>query len=51
MLWDIATGREIREFKGHPHGVTSVAISTDGKFALAGGETDLNRRELDGLQS
>jgi WD40 repeat protein len=35
-LWDLATGREIREFKGHSEEVTSVAISPDGKTALSG---------------
>ena len=37
-LWDTDTGNEIRTFKGHTHGVTSVLLSPDGKqLATAGG--------------
>ena len=35
-LWEVATGREIRAFKGHESTVESVAFSPDGKFALSG---------------
>jgi serine/threonine protein kinase/Flp pilus assembly protein TadD len=35
-LWDLATGKEIRSFKGHTNWVTTVAISPDGKRALSG---------------
>jgi WD40 repeat protein len=35
-LWDAATGKEIRAFKGHEHWVTSVAFSPDGGRALTG---------------
>jgi WD40 repeat protein len=37
MLWDLASGREIREFVGHAGSVSSVAIMPDGKTALSGG--------------
>lgn len=36
-LWDVATGRKLRNFVGHAGDVNSVAISPDGKFALSGG--------------
>jgi len=32
-LWDVATGREIRCFKGHAAGIIGVAVSPDGKVA------------------
>jgi WD40 repeat protein len=35
-LYDMATGKEIRSFKGHTDWVTTVAISPDGKRALSG---------------
>ena len=37
-LWDVATGREIRPFKGHSDTVRSVALSPDGHYALTGSE-------------
>jgi WD40 repeat protein/beta-lactamase regulating signal transducer with metallopeptidase domain len=38
-LWDPATGKErALEFEGHQSGVTSVALSADGKLAASGGE-------------
>ncbi|MEW6215184.1 MAG: caspase family protein, partial [Nitrospirota bacterium] len=38
-LWDIATGREIRTFKGHPSApVYSVAFSPDGRYAISGSD-------------
>lgn len=33
-LWDVATGQEIRTFRGHSEGVGSVAFSPDGKQIL-----------------
>jgi WD40 repeat protein len=35
-LWDIASGRELRSFIGHPKEVHSVALSSDGRAALSG---------------
>jgi DNA-binding beta-propeller fold protein YncE len=35
-LWDAATGKEIRVFKGHEGGVWSVAFSRDGARVLTG---------------
>ena len=35
-LWDLATGRGIRELKGHLKEIKSVAFSPDGKTALSG---------------
>src|SRR5262249_35181670 len=39
-LWDIATGREIRQFDGLLVDVSGVAISPDGRRALSGGAFD-----------
>jgi len=36
ILWEVATGRELRSFYGHSNWVTSVAFSPDGKIALTG---------------
>jgi WD40 repeat protein len=35
-LWDVASGQEVRRFKGHTSGVWSVAFSPDGKYVLTG---------------
>jgi WD40 repeat protein len=35
--WDAATGRELRQFKGHRGGVQAAAFSTDGKRFATGG--------------
>jgi WD40 repeat protein len=37
-LWDAATSREIRAFKGHGGSVYSVAFSPDGKRVLTGSD-------------
>ncbi len=35
-LWDVATGRELFQLKGHMAGVTSVAFSPDGSLLASG---------------
>ena len=35
-LWDVATGQEIRQFKGHEAAIWTVAISHSGKYAATG---------------
>ncbi|HEX3047563.1 MAG TPA: caspase family protein [Bacillota bacterium] len=35
-LWEINTGRQIRNFIGHSDSIMSVAISPDGRYALSG---------------
>jgi len=35
-LWDLSTGKEIRQFEGHTKDVRRVAISPDGKQLLSG---------------
>ena len=37
--WDAATGRVVRQFTGHRHAVTSLALTPDGK-TLATGSAD-----------
>jgi WD40 repeat protein len=37
-LLDLTSGRELRVFGGHHGGVRAVAVSPDGRFALAGSE-------------
>jgi RNA polymerase sigma factor (sigma-70 family) len=36
-LWDVATGKELRQLKGHRLGVTSLAFSPDGRQLASGG--------------
>lgn len=36
LLWEVATGKEIRRFEGHTKDVRRVAISPDGKQLLSG---------------
>ena len=35
-LWDAATGRDVREFRGHTSAVLGVAFSPDGKQVVIG---------------
>lgn len=35
-VWDVATGKELRQFQGRTDSVNSVAVSPDGKRALSG---------------
>src|SRR5262249_60291905 len=35
-LWEVETGREVRQFTGHSGSVNSVAFSPNGRFALTG---------------
>ena len=35
-LWETATGKEVRRFKGHSGSLTSVAFSADGRWVLTG---------------
>jgi WD40 repeat protein len=42
-LWDVASGREIRQYQGHKHVVQSVCFSPDGKRILSAGKGDLAR--------
>jgi WD40 repeat protein len=37
ILWDVATGEEIRRFVGHPYVVFDVEFSPDGKQAVSSG--------------
>jgi WD40 repeat protein len=35
-LWDVATGRELRQFQGHTGPVLSLALSKDGRLLMSG---------------
>jgi WD40 repeat protein len=36
VLWDASSLREIRKFLGHTHPIMSMAITTDGNYAISG---------------
>jgi WD40 repeat protein len=36
VLWDLQTWQPVRAFPGHAGGILSLALSTDGKYALTG---------------
>jgi len=38
VLWDVATGAELRRFEGHSNRVQSVAFSDDNRFIMSGSE-------------
>ncbi len=42
-LWDLATGKRLKEFKGHTAPVNCLALSGDGRFLLSG-STDFTMR-------
>jgi WD40 repeat protein/serine/threonine protein kinase len=42
-LWRVATGREVRRFKGHTSIVCSVAFLPDGRYVLSGSDDDTLR--------
>jgi WD40 repeat protein len=46
LLWDVASGKELRRFAGHHSDVNSVALSPDGKL-LATGSDDTTLRFWD----
>src|ERR1043166_3788520 len=38
VLWDVADGKQLRAFRGHPLFIHAAALSRDKRFALTGGE-------------
>jgi WD40 repeat protein len=43
LLFDVASGRQLRSFTGHSDVVTSVAFSPDGKTVLTGSDDETAR--------
>src|SRR5262249_55685430 len=37
-VWDVATGKELRQLKGHDNNIRSVACSLDGRLLASGGD-------------
>jgi WD40 repeat protein len=43
QLWDVASGKEIRQVEGPPRGIAGIAIAPDGKtLALRGGDRSIH---------
>jgi WD40 repeat protein len=42
-LWDLATGKELKQFKGHTAPVLCLAISGDGRFLVSGSSDNTMR--------
>lgn len=42
-LWNVRTGKEIRQYLGHKGGISAVAFSPDGKFIITGGNDQTAR--------
>jgi WD40 repeat protein len=40
-MWDVATGREVRRFRGHASTIRWVAFSPDGRQIFSGGNSEL----------
>jgi WD40 repeat protein len=47
LLWDVATGRELRRVAGHEDGAWCMAIAPDGKFLAKAGFEQPSVRLLD----
>jgi hypothetical protein len=47
-LWELATGKQLRSFKGHSGSVHSVAFAPDGRSALSGGYDGIRLWDLTG---
>jgi WD40 repeat protein len=47
-LWEVATGKQLRSFKGHSGSVHSVAFAPDGRSALSGGYDGIRLWDLTG---
>jgi RNA polymerase sigma factor (sigma-70 family) len=45
-LWDTATGKELRQMKGHERGIRSLAFAPDGKTLASGGDFGDNTLRL-----
>jgi WD40 repeat protein len=47
-LWEVATGKQLRSFKGHSGSVRSVAFAPDGRSALSSGYDGIRLWDLTG---
>lgn len=41
QVWESAKGKSLRSWAAHPEGVTAIALSSDGKIVVSGGDTTL----------